>query len=649
MLPLGSLLHGRYHIIQELGSGGFATVYLAQDTRINGRYVAIKAFDANRLALADRAWARKSFLNEAQVLARLNHAAIADVSDSFSAGGLDFLVMDYVPGETLTQAWLRLGKRIQLNQVLIWAQELCRVLDYLHQQNPPIIFRDLKPDNIMVQPNGRLKIIDFGIVRHFKQGKTQDTRVFGTPGYAAPEQYGQQQTDARADIYSLAAVLYQLLTGYDPTSTPMHFPPILSLNPQLPPHVAAAIQRALDNNRDRRFSQAGEFAVALGTPIAPSAVPPSPPAKPTTIPWLWAVVGIVGVLIVLALALGLWLPRQIAGIGGQTAVNNTPAVMVMVTQVDATPLPETVLPATAVTGDVVENTAEPTDPPTAQPSTVAPPTVTPEPVLSPASTLPDNSRAIVFDSTRNEPQAEIYIMNSDGSNQRRLTANTIQDDDADLSPDAQWIAFDRGTNRTESIWLMRTDGSDAKSLVNGRAPDWSPDGRYLAYETIGDSPHIHILELSSGISWALTRGSRAYRAPDWSPDMSQIVAMAHFGSDWQIVILDVDTGSEQRITSGSGDKRFPAWSPDGSLIAYNTLDSRGWPDDIWLIEPTGLGARPITNSGNNGRPTWSPDGRYLVFNSYLNNDWVLYQMDADGRQGTPLTIGVDDQRASWSN
>jgi len=644
MLAGGLSLYGRYHIIRELGSGGFATVYLAQDGRINGRYVAIKVFDANKLAPIDRAWAKKSFLNEAQILARLNHEAIVGVSDSFSMGGLDFMVMDYVPGETLTQAWLRLGKRIPLNQVLTWAQALCRVLEYLHKQSPPMIFRDLKPDNIIVQPNGRLKIIDFGIVRHFKPGKTRDTRALGTPGYTAPEQYGQQQTDARADIFSLAAVLYQLLTGYDPTSTPMHFPPMLSLTPQLPPHVAAAIQRALDNNRDRRFSQVSEFAAALGIPITPSITPIPPPAKPATMPLFWAIVSIVGTVVVLGIAIMFWLPRQTTEENRPTAVISTQVVVVMVTQ-EVTPPP----PDADDTGEIVEGAIDPIEPPTLEPPTVEPPPAAAESVPLPDNTLPDNNRPIVFDSTRNEPQAEIYIINPDGSNPQRLTYNTIQDDEADLSPDGQWIAFDRGPNLTESIWLMRPDGSDARSLIAGRNPDWSPDGRYLAYETLGDIPHIQIIELSSGTSWALTSGSRAYRAPDWSPDMSQIVAMSHFGNDWQIVILDTATGAEQQITFGSGDKRFPAWSPDGSLIAYNTLDSREWPDDIWLMEPDGAGASAITNGGNNGRPTWSPDGRYLVFNSYLNNDWVLYQMDVNEQQGTPLTTGVDDQRASWSN
>lgn len=279
------------------------------------------------------------------------------------------------------------------------------------------------------------------------------------------------------------------------------------------------------------------------------------------------------------------------------------------------------------------------------PATVETPTDSP--TAAPAVLLA-NARPIVFDSTQDVDYAEIYIMNSDGSYEQRLTFNTVQDDEADLSPDGQWIAFDRGANNTESIWLMRSDGSEARSVVNGRCPDWSPDGRYLAYETWGDASHIWILDVTRGTTWQLTNGSRPYRAPDWSPDGEEMVVMARYGSDWQIVIITVATGAERPITSGSGDKRFPTWSPDGSLIAYNTLTG-DWPDDIWLIEPSGAGARAITGSGNNGRPTWSPDGQFLVFNSYVNSQWVLYQVDRNGRQGKQLTTGGHDQRASWSN
>jgi tRNA A-37 threonylcarbamoyl transferase component Bud32 len=653
MLFAGSVLQARYQIVRELGSGGFATVYLAQDMRLHGRSVAIKEFNAAKLPPVDQGWARQSFQNEARVLAGLNHESIAAVTDFFSSGGLDYLVMEYVAGETLTQAWERAGRRFHPDQALTWAQELCRALEYLHRQNPPIIFRDLKPDNIMVQPDGRLKIVDFGIARHFKPGQTQDTRALGTPGYASPEHYGQGQTDTRSDIYSLAVVLHQLLTGYDPTLAPMNLPDVLALNPTIAPNIAAAIQKALNPNPNQRFSQAREFAAALVVPMASSTGPSMPPTMvkpPVRRIWAWPALGIAVFLSLISGGWVVWNGQQRAGI--------TPTVIVSAQAVTVTAADMTVPPEPSVTlagaTEIVQITPEPaqtaTTAPTPLPTAVPTALPTPIPTAIPTPTpLPANDRPIVFDSTRDVPQAEIYIMNADGSNPRRLTNNSVQDDEADLSPDGQWIAFDRGDSGTESIWLMRSDGSDARSSARGRSPDWSPDGRYLAYESLGDRPHIWLLEISTGASRPLTSGSRPYRAPDWSPDGQEIVAMSRLSSDWQIVIINVATGAERQVTSGSGDKRFPAWSPDGRLIAYNTLDSSGWPDDIWIIETSGSGARAITSRGNNGRPTWSPDGQYLVFNNYIDRRWALYRADVNGQQGEQLTNGGHDQRASWSN
>lgn len=129
--------------------------------------------------------------------------------------------MEFVPGDSLLAVARREGLPLPLPRVLDWARQICEVLDYLHNRPTPIIFRDLKPANVMLTPEGRVKLVDFGIARVFKPGKERDTQAFGTLGYSAPEQYGQSQTDPRSDIYSLGVLLHQLLTGYDPTSTPV--------------------------------------------------------------------------------------------------------------------------------------------------------------------------------------------------------------------------------------------------------------------------------------------------------------------------------------------------------------------------------------------------------------------------------------------
>lgn len=296
------------------------TVYQAQDIRLSQRLVAVKEFDPAQLPLADRQIALQAFQQEAAILATLSHPGLTAVYDYFLENNQFYLVMEFVSGETLQQAWERVGRRFAEAQVIAWAQELCDVLSYLHSQQPPIVFRDLKPGNIIVQPNGRLKLIDFGIARHFTPGKTSDTVKFGTPGYAAPEQYGQGQTDARSDVYALGVVTHQLLTGHDPTATPFHLPPISQLAPQVSPTVSQVVTQALEMDPVKRPSTAQLFISGLHTrPLA------DVDNGQTTVPrWAWGVVGIVALLL---LGGGGWLWRN-----SQSAAPIITPEMIVVTQ-----------------------------------------------------------------------------------------------------------------------------------------------------------------------------------------------------------------------------------------------------------------------------------------------------------------------------
>jgi serine/threonine protein kinase len=307
-LQSGRKLQDRYQIGQRLGKGGMGAVYLAIDGRLGEKYVAIKEFDPAVLPLQDRQWAATAFEQEARMLAQLNHPALTAVTDYFTEHQLHYLVMEFVEGETLEDAWLRQpGQRFDPQQILIWARQLCDVLHYLHNQSRPVIFRDLKPDNIMVLPNGHLKLIDFGIARYFNPDKTEDTIALGTPGYAAPEQHGQAQADARTDIYALGVVLHQLLTGYDPKVTPFQLPPVRTLTPSVPAHMAHAIEQAAALNRSQRPESAWAFYHLLQpqNEAAPKATPRS--SGPTLSKWVLAVAAL---LIVLSgIGLGIWRMR----------------------------------------------------------------------------------------------------------------------------------------------------------------------------------------------------------------------------------------------------------------------------------------------------------------------------------------------------
>jgi serine/threonine-protein kinase len=226
-----------------------------------------------QLPTQDRNWAIATFKQEAQILAGLKHPGLTDVTDFFSDGGNWYLVMEYVEGETLKDYLERIGGRLPQDEALGIIRQLCPVLEYLHSQSAPVIFRDLKPSNVMLTPQGKVKLIDFGIARFFKPGRRQDTMNLGTPGFAAPEQYGGQgQCDARADVYSLGALLLQMLTGYDPiaASTPFPLPSPGSLKRDLPAELKTAISRATNMDIAARYQTVGHFRRALSPSLKPS-------------------------------------------------------------------------------------------------------------------------------------------------------------------------------------------------------------------------------------------------------------------------------------------------------------------------------------------------------------------------------------------
>src|SRR5262249_9381437 len=238
----------------------------------------------------ERAEATEAFTREAVLLASLHHPSLPNIHDHFTADGRWYMVMDLIPGDTL-EAYLHHAGRpgLPVGEVLRIAGQLCAVLDYLHQQQPPVIFRDLKPSNVMVTPTGAIYLIDFGIARFFKPGQAHDTVAFGTQGYAAPEQSGHAQTTAQSDLFSLGVLLHHLLTGRDPSRIPFVFPPIRPTNPRTPPQLEALIMRMVQLNASTRpssvavvrrelnriASQASQAQYAL-----PAVVPSQPPPQP---------------------------------------------------------------------------------------------------------------------------------------------------------------------------------------------------------------------------------------------------------------------------------------------------------------------------------------------------------------------------------
>lgn len=266
MLSPNTLLSNRYIIVRRVGQGGMGAVYKVADTRIQGKLWAVKEMsDAALTNPHDRQQAVQAFEREAQLLSCLSHANIPHVSDFFGQGGKQYLVMEFVEGQTLEEILRGRAGPLPEAEVRPWALQLCDVLDYLHTRKPPVIFRDLKPANIMIDHAGNVKLIDFGIVRFFQPGKTKDTTSFGTAGYAPPEQYGKGQTDARSDLYALGATLHHLLTARDPSITPFQFQPVRSLNPGVSLVTEQVIAKALAQDPARRWQNARAMRRALTT------------------------------------------------------------------------------------------------------------------------------------------------------------------------------------------------------------------------------------------------------------------------------------------------------------------------------------------------------------------------------------------------
>ena len=266
-LANGTTLKGRYLIARLVGGGGMARVYEARETLPGGGTAswAIKELRSDTDDPAALAEARLLFEQEANILVRLRHPNLPRVSAFFDENDRSYLVMEFIHGESLEKRLENANAPMLEGQVVDWAIQICGVLSYLHTRPEPIIFRDMKPSNVMVTVDGRIKLIDFGIARVYKQGKLKDTITMGSENYAAPEQWGKAQTDARADVYGLGATLYHLLTNVPPLPAfvPTERVPIQQYNPAVTDRVVSVVETAMSKERDQRYASAADMREAL--------------------------------------------------------------------------------------------------------------------------------------------------------------------------------------------------------------------------------------------------------------------------------------------------------------------------------------------------------------------------------------------------
>lgn len=265
MTEIGTILDGKYEILKKIGQGGMSVVYLAIDNRLNKQWAVKEILYKNTEEI-------NVFLKgleiEANILKKVDHPVLPRIVDIIRYDKNIYVVMDYIEGRTLTDILKEEGAQPQ-ELVIEWAKQLADALAYLHSLNPPVIYRDMKPSNIMLKPEGTIKLIDFGTAKEFNQENIADTVALGTKGYAAPEQFGDasgrgmHNTDVRTDIYSLGATLYHLITGNNPSEPPYEMCPIREWNKDLSKGLEKIIEKCIQPNPDNRFQSCHELLYAL--------------------------------------------------------------------------------------------------------------------------------------------------------------------------------------------------------------------------------------------------------------------------------------------------------------------------------------------------------------------------------------------------
>jgi serine/threonine protein kinase len=668
---------GQYQILEELGRGGMAVVYKAWQTALQ-RYVAIKVLQPH--LVSDTEFIQR-FQQEAIVAANLKNSHIVTIYEVGQEGGYIFIAMEYVKGTSLEEIISKEGT-LPLDRTLHILRQVAEALDYAHQQH--FVHRDVKPANILVEPGDNVVITDFGIAKALEgSGATAKLTVagsvMGTPAYMSPEQIQGLSIDYRTDLYSLGIVAYQMLGGevpfggnttavlYAQVNNPL--PSIARLNSTIPPYVERALQQMLVKKPSDRFVNAAAFVEALsgvgmkpgplpkgetallpesievppyaGPAASPPSVYPSPP-PPSVLPngptqvappvyrspqkrsgsglW-WLLLG-GGVLFVLLLAFvaGVvlrpwrWLNKE-------------------------TPVAEVVATETA----------------TEEPTVTEEPTATAEATEVVVAAPLDK---IVFTSER-DGNAEIYIMNSDGSEQRNLTNSPENEYYPRWSPDGTKIScfvapVGVGVSEEQSE-LCLIDISAEEMIVietglnNARFADWSPDGQELVFSGKQDQGwKLYVFSLDTGITRQITTGKEPDSYPSWSPDAKYIAFARSSGEDREIYKMSTNGEEIYNLSNSPGADWLPSWSPSGRQLLFTRQqgDERG----IYIMDADGKGLRQLANAPGaiDSQPRWNFSGDQFVFWSDRDGNQEIYRMSVDGTNLIRLTDNpLDDFYPDW--
>ena len=633
-LEIGSLVNGRYRVERVLGQGGMGAVYAAIDENL-GIAVALK----ENLFTTDE-YARQ-FRREATILATLRHPNLPRVTDHFVIPEKgQYLVMDFVDGEDLRHRLEQQGA-LKEAEVVEWARHICEAVTYLHTQRRPILHRDIKPSNIRITSDGRAVLVDFGLAKMAGTTTTVGPRGM-TPGFAPPEQYGGGQVDSRADIYAMAATLYQVLTGAMPEDgldRAMGYAaltPVKTRSPSVSDAVAQAVEKGLEVRVEDRYRTAEEFQAALSAAAPAGAMPadatrvvtrppqgatvarPGPAAQPgrgkkrslgCTLGVTLGIVALVGVG-------GYFGTRGLVGFGSLTPtarINPTPDETRNVA--DGLPTAEAGAPTSTVT--TATEFAAPT-------VTLAALIETPIVAASPTLAVQTGGGLIAFTSERTgKPQ--VFVMRDDGSGVRQVTDLADGACQPDWSPDGQRLAFTSpckgNLQRYEnaSIYLVNLDGTGVTPISTAPGgdfdPAWSPDGKRLAFTSLQDGPvpHLFIMDVDGNNRVRLSaEGGRDYQAR-WSSDGTRLVFVTVPSTgDSTIFEMMADGTEKQQYSRGQGANSSPDWSRDGRLVLYIKSSQNGQVATT-LYEKQGFVENPLlVGAGGSSSARFSTDSQWIV-------------------------------------
>lgn len=669
-----NILNNRYKIQKQLGKGGMGAVYLADDLSLEQK-VAVKV---NQNPQEE---STSQFLREARLLAALKHPNLPRVIDYFISGASQFLVMDYIPGRDLGEMLEKEGAQ-PVELVLKWAKELGSALTYLHTQTPPVIHRDIKPGNIKLGANGEAILVDFGIAKAADNSQVTAAGAWGyTPGFAPPEQYGSARTGPYSDQYSMAATLYNLLTGQRPAESVkrvLENAPLASmrlLNPTIPAHTAFAIERALSVRPDNRFMDVSEFVQALTNPNF-KAAKPTPTLKPVTKPLQkksypsWLILGglLVGFVILVFIVLGaagyyFWNKEK------ATRQNQTDILVIS----QQTPSPQETQTGVISTAPVIVP-PEPTAVPTIAPTTTFTPTSIP-----PTATIRSVGKGglLAFASDRGDGKTlqiwtmKISLDNSGkpvSSNNSQLTFSEGNKKQPAWSPDGSKLLFTAPGIKKDSlqkpgldIWVINADGSNALDLSLKKGDDfdpvWSPDGSKIAFTNNGRDDGVRQVFMMNSDGTDLHRISFDFEefSPTWSPGMDWLAFVISANSSNILYLrknefdyatpVPFDTAE---VLGRLGQVADPVWSWDGKQIAYTR--QKGLQRDIFsvIFSSRGQKVARLTTTNFEKEPCWSPDDQWIAFTSSRDKNEEVYLMTSTGLLQTNLTQSPGlDMQPTW--